>query len=107
MATGGWAIDSARTALGGAMTTMMMLTLLGAAAAVAQAAPSASAAAVVPSFTIAHDQFVQDGKVTHLRAGCIHYSVRTACQMLTTRAAYPTMPVARAVLGWTAGKTPA
>jgi hypothetical protein len=58
---------------------MMMLALLGAAAAVAavtQAAPSASVAAVAPSFTIAHDQFVQDGKVTHLRAGCIHYSVR-------------------------------
>jgi hypothetical protein len=35
-----------------------------------------SAAQAAPSFTIANNEFVQDGKVAHLRAGCIHYSVR-------------------------------
>ena len=53
---------------------MLLLTLLGSPAAAAAQAP---VSAVAPSFTIAHDQFVQDGKVTHLRAGCIHYSVRS------------------------------
>lgn len=35
---------------------------------------SASASAAAPSFTIENDEFVQDGKVAHLRAGCVHYS---------------------------------
>lgn len=55
-------------------TTLMLLLQQLTLCAAAQVAPSVGAAA--PTFTIANDQFVQDGKVVHLRAGCIHYSVR-------------------------------
>eukprot|EP01047_Picozoa_sp_COSAG01_P082440 COSAG01_NODE_16839_length_1200_cov_1.091735_1_plen_133_part_00 len=38
-------------------------------------APTAlHASSTAPSFTITHDEFVQDGRVVHLRAGCVHYS---------------------------------
>ena len=57
------------------MKILMLLAFGYALTTASQAAPSVGLAA--PSFTIANDQFVQDGKVTHLRAGCIHYSVRT------------------------------
>ena len=40
--------------------------------ALAHTTPAAPAAA--PSFTIENDEFVRDGKVAHLRAGCVHYS---------------------------------
>ena len=37
---------------------------------------AATHCSATPTFNIANDEFVQDGKVAHLRAGCIHYSVR-------------------------------
>ena len=48
------------------------------------ATSSVALAGAAPSFTIANDEFVQDGKVAHLRAGCIHYSVRS-CPAMSSR----------------------